>query len=156
MLTNPRRLFRLVATAEVVSWTLLIIGMVLKYVTDTTDLGVRVFGGIHGLVFLAYVVVTLAAWVDHRWPARTGILALVSAVPPWMTLWFERWVERPGNGGLRETWRLGEGGEPARSAPEQLVAWAVRRPVVALALALVGIVVAFGVLLVIGPPVPSS
>ena len=156
MLTNPRRLFHLVATAEVVSWTLLIIGMVLKYVTDTTDLGVRVFGGIHGFVFLAYVVVTLAVWVDHRWPARTGILALGSAVPPWMTLWFERWIGRPGNGRLRETWRLGEGGEPARSAPERLVAWAVRRPVVALALALVGLVVAFGVLLVIGPPVPSS
>ena len=82
--------------------------------------------------------------------------ALGSAVPPWMTLWFERWIGRPGNGRLRETWRLGEGGEPARSAPERLVAWAVRRPVVALALALVGIVVAFGVLLVIGPPVPSS
>ena len=82
MLTNPRRLFRLLATAEVVSWTLLIIGMVLKYVTDTTDLGVRVFGGIHGFVFLAYVVVTLAVWVDHRWPARTGILALALPATP--------------------------------------------------------------------------
>jgi integral membrane protein len=156
VLTNPRRLFRLVATAEVVSWTLLIIGMVLKYVTETTELGVRVFGGIHGFVFLSYVVVTLAVWVDHRWPAKTGVLALASAVPPWMTLWFERWVERPGNGGLRETWRLGEGGEPAGSPLERVVAAAVRRPGLAVAVALVVIAVAFGVLLVIGPPVPSD
>lgn len=168
VLTNPRRLFRLVATAEVVSWTLLIIGMVLKYVTETTDLGVRVFGAFHGFVFLAYVVVTLLVWVDQRWPAKTGLLALASAVPPWMTLWFERWVERPGNGGLRETWRLGEGaalrsdegaskgGEPAGSSAERVVAAAVRRPGVALAVAIVGIVVAFTILLLIGPPVPSD
>lgn len=156
VLTNPRRLFRLVATAEVVSWTLLVIGMVLKYVTETTDLGVRVFGAFHGFVFLAYVVVTLLVRVDHRWPARTGLLALVSAVPPWMTLWFERWVERPGNGGLRETWRLGEGVEPAASSAERVVAAAVRRPGVALAVAIVAIVVAFTILLLIGPPVPSD
>lgn len=159
MLTNPRRLFRLLATAEVVTWTLLIIGMILKYVTETTELGVRVFGAIHGFVFLAYVIVALAVWVDHRWPTRTGLLALASAVPPWATLWFERWVERPGNGGLRETWRLAEGakGDDApRSLPERLVAAAVARPVLAVAIGLVAVTVAFSVLLVIGPPVPSS
>jgi hypothetical protein len=73
-----------------------------------------------------------------------------------MTLWFERWVERPGNGGLRETWRLGEGVEPAASSAERVVAAAVRRPGVALAVAIVAIVVAFTILLLIGPPVPSD
>lgn len=156
VLTNPRRLFRTVAAAEAVTWTLLIVGMVLKYVTRTTELGVRVGGALHGLVFLTYVVVALLVHVDHRWPARTGVLALASAVPPWATLWFERWVEHPGHGGLRETWRLREGGDPPRSLPERVVAAAVRRPGLAVLAALVLVAVVFAVLLLLGPPVPQD
>ncbi len=35
---SPRSLFLRLSQAEAVSWTLLILGMVLKYVTRTTDL----------------------------------------------------------------------------------------------------------------------
>ena len=156
MLSNPRRLFRFVATAEAISWTLLIIGMVLKYVTRTTDLGVRIFGGLHGFVFLAYVLVALALWVDHRWPLRTGALALLSALPPWVTLWFERWVEQPRHGGLQPRWRLGEGGESPASTPERLLAGALRRPGAAALLGVAVIAVVFAVLLWLGPPLPKG
>ena len=50
---TPRRLFRALALAEVVTWTLLLLGMVLKYGTETTDLLVRIGGGLHGFAFLA-------------------------------------------------------------------------------------------------------
>ena len=50
---SPKRLFSILAIAEAITWTMLIIGMVLKYVTQTTELGVRIGGGVHGFVFLA-------------------------------------------------------------------------------------------------------
>ncbi len=51
---SPRtcaQLFRIVATAEAVSWAGLLSGMYFKYLTDAGDLGVRIFGPIHGGIF---------------------------------------------------------------------------------------------------------
>ena len=54
--------------AEAVTWALLLAGMFLKCVTETTELGVRIFGMVHGIVFVAYVLVTLVVVlvVRHR------------------------------------------------------------------------------------------
>ncbi|HXH32932.1 MAG TPA: DUF3817 domain-containing protein [Plantibacter sp.] len=51
---SPRRFFRLIAIAEAITWTLLIIGMILKYGAKTTDVGVSIGGAVHGFVFLVY------------------------------------------------------------------------------------------------------
>src|SRR5690606_20883934 len=61
---SPRRLFRTVAIAEAITWALLLTGMFLKDVTETTELGVRVGGMLHGVVFVAYVVVTVVVAID--------------------------------------------------------------------------------------------
>ncbi|MGB0102027.1 MAG: DUF3817 domain-containing protein, partial [Nocardioides sp.] len=45
---SPLHLFRRVAIAEAITWALLLTGMFLKYVTETTELGVQVFGMVHG------------------------------------------------------------------------------------------------------------
>jgi hypothetical protein len=55
------KLFVIVALVEALTWTGLLVGMYLKYVSGTTDLGVWLFGRLHGLAFLAYVVVTVLA-----------------------------------------------------------------------------------------------
>ncbi|WHF21129.1 DUF3817 domain-containing protein [Kocuria rhizophila] len=75
---SPRRLYRTAATAEAVAWTLLIFGMLAKYVLHAGDLPVRLGGGIHGFVFLSYCVSTVVVWTDHRWPAGTGVSAWCS------------------------------------------------------------------------------
>ncbi len=82
---TPALLFRRVAVAEAITWALLLTGMFLKYVTETTELGVRVFGMLHGVVFVAYGVVTPAgplvrvvAWLV-RSPAQ-GVAAGLVAV----------------------------------------------------------------------------
>lgn len=152
-LPTPRRLFTVVATAEAVTWTLLLIGMFLKYVTETTELGVRIGGMMHGVVFIAYVLVTCIVWVDQKWPAKQGVIALASAVPPLLTLWTERWLDRDGH--LGRTWRLRTKGA-AVTAPERLVSWALRRPGLAAVVLIVAVIVLTGVALLIGPPVPSS
>ena len=150
---TPRTLFRRLAAAEMVTWALLLIGMVLKYVTRTTDLGVQVFGLLHGVVFLGYVVVAVVLWVDQRWSVRTAALAVAAAVPPFLTVWAERRLERAG--ALGERWRLGSD-TAAHSLPERVVVWSLRRPGPALGLATAAVIGVTAVLLWLGPPVPVT
>src|SRR3954454_10426092 len=94
---NPRTAataFRIVAVAEALSWIGLLIGMYVKYVPATTELGVKIFGPIHGGIFIAYLVVTVLAARALRWSPGTTLLALVASVPPLVTVWFERWATR--------------------------------------------------------------
>lgn len=149
---SPTRLFRVVATAEALTWAGLLTGMFLKYVTETTELGVRVFGMLHGVVFIGYCLTTLVVAVDRRWTLGRTALGLASAVPPFMTVWFDRHVERPkeGHSGLGDTWRLV--GEGAVRPVERPVAWLLRNPARGLAAALVAVVALTGVALLVGPP----
>lgn len=95
------RLFRVVAVAEGCSWIGLLVGMLFKYVVTGSDgvgddVGVTVFGPVHGALFVAYVVVTLATARALRWDPRTLVIALVASVPPLATWAFERWARRTG------------------------------------------------------------
>jgi integral membrane protein len=96
---NPRTAataFRIVAVAEALSWIGLLVGMYVKYVPETTELGVKIFGPVHGGIFVAYVVVALFAARVLRWSAGTALLALVASVPPLTSVWFERRATRTG------------------------------------------------------------
>ncbi|WP_029434072.1 DUF3817 domain-containing protein [Blastococcus sp. URHD0036] len=96
---NPRtavQLFRAVAVAEAITWVGLLTGMYVKYVPETTELGVKVFGPIHGAVFVLYVVVTLLTARRLRWSPGTALLALAASVPPFATVVFEVWARRTG------------------------------------------------------------
>ena len=90
------QLFRAVAVAEAVTWVGLLIGMYVKYVPETTEVGVQVFGPIHGGVFLLYVLVTLLTARRLRWSPGTVLLALAASVPPFATVAFEEWARRSG------------------------------------------------------------
>ena len=149
---NPRPLFRLVARAEAVTWALLLTGMFLKYVTETTELGVRVFGMVHGVVFVAYCVAAVVVAVDRRWTVGRTLLALVAAVPPFATLAFERYAERRAAlGSAEEPWRLRV--EEPDSLLERLVAWLVRNPALGAGAGALTVAALTGVALVVGPPV---
>ncbi|WP_299446169.1 DUF3817 domain-containing protein [uncultured Phycicoccus sp.] len=147
---TPRTLFPALARAEVVSWSLLLVGMFLKYVTATTELGVAVFGLVHGVVFLAYALVTVLVWVDQRWSWRLGAAALAAGIPPFATLWIERRVERTGRLGNR--WRLGPDGEAPGHPAEHVLSRALARPAVATAAGGAMVLTATAVLLLVGPP----
>ncbi|WP_308818963.1 DUF3817 domain-containing protein [Pseudonocardia alni] len=97
--------FRVVAVAEALSWTGLLIGMFFKWVLATTEVGVQVMGPIHGALFVAYVLVTLWTARLFRWDLRTTVIGLLASIPPLTTIWFER--------------RAGATGhlDPARSRP---------------------------------------
>lgn len=83
------RIFKTVATAEALSWAGLLVGMYLKYLTDAGELGVKIFGPIHGGIFLAYVVVTLVVSRTLRWSVWTTLVAMACSIPPFATALFE-------------------------------------------------------------------
>ncbi|MGH1562557.1 DUF3817 domain-containing protein [Mumia sp. DW29H23] len=96
--THPRtRLaFRVVAFAEAVSWAGLLIGMFFKWILETTEVGVKIFGPIHGGIFVAYVVMCLVAWRTFGWSFKVAVAALASSIPPFFTVLFEVWADRRG------------------------------------------------------------
>jgi integral membrane protein len=147
---TPRTLYRRIAVAEAVTWGLLLLGMVFKYVTRTTDLGVRVFGLAHGVVFITFGLVTLLLWVNQRWTVREGVLGLLSALPPFLTVWWEARLQRRGR--LDGEWRLGDDGDDPANPAERLVAALLARPLMAVGVGVVAVLALTGVALVVGPP----
>ena len=65
--TTPKGMYRLVAIAESITWTLLIIGMLLKYVAGLGTLPVLIAGSIHGFVFITYALTAGLVGVNQRW-----------------------------------------------------------------------------------------
>ena len=62
--------FRIIAFAEAVTWVGLLIGMYFKYLgTPRTEIGVKIFGMAHGLVFIAFVVAAVLVGIAFKWSA---------------------------------------------------------------------------------------
>ncbi|KAF0835802.1 DUF3817 domain-containing protein [Nocardia caishijiensis] len=115
--------FRLFAVAEAITWVGLLIGMAFKWIPNILDklgvltdpqwvLGVKIFGPVHGTVFIVYVLVTLVVSRELEWSRRTLLLALGASIPPFATVWFERWAVRTDQLG-----ELSANGRGAAAAP---------------------------------------
>ncbi|GAA4122364.1 DUF3817 domain-containing protein [Nocardioides fonticola] len=146
-LPSPTVWFRRIADTEAVTWALLLTGMVLKY-SGVTEWGVRVFGMVHGVVFIAYCLTTVLIGVDQRWPAKRVLLGLVSSIPPFLTIWFDRRSERLGH--LADAWRLLDAAPATRA--ERATAWLLRNPARGVAVGVVAVLVLTVVALLVGPP----
>lgn len=146
---NPRIFHRFAALTEMVTWTLLIIGMVLKY-TGTTDAVMPFAGGIHGFGFLTFAAITVLLWVNNRWSFGQGIVGLGVSVIPFAALPFTLWADRKGL--LEGGWRFTDSTEQPRNLPEQVLAQFVRHPARSIIILLILIAVVFTALLLIGQP----
>jgi integral membrane protein len=147
---TPLTLFRTLAIAEAISWTLLIAGLVLRATADLS-IAVTVGGGIHGFVFLAYGATAVLVALNQRWGLGPAALAIVSAVIPYATVPTEMWLQRTGR--LRGAWRLDAGDDPRDQRPlDRALRFFLRRPWVLGILILLAVALIFVVLLVVGPP----
>jgi integral membrane protein len=109
--------FRLIALAEAVSWVGLLVGMYFKYLgTPRTEIGVKVFGMTHGLIFIGFVVAGLLVGIAHRWVARTWLLALLASVVPLCSVIFLIWADKTGRMGAATA--IAAVTQPGRRAPE--------------------------------------
>jgi integral membrane protein len=147
---SPQRLFRSLAIAEAITWTLLIAGLILR-ATAGLDVAVVVGGSIHGFVFLAYAATVLLVGVNQRWSIGLMALGVVTAIVPYATVPFELWLVRRGR--LEGDWRREAGDHPADGdVVNRLLRWGLARPALLTALAVVGVAAVFTALLIVGPP----
>ena len=86
--------FRVVAIAEAISWTGLLIGMLFKYVLSDNEIGVQIFGPIHGGIFILYVLTVAVVRKPLNWTWPTTLIALAASIPPLFTWFFELWADR--------------------------------------------------------------
>jgi len=85
--------FRLIAALEGSSFLLLLgIAMPLKYFADLPA-GVRIIGLLHGLLFIAYAVITGLVWKRGQWSTMRAARAMVASLVPFGTFVFDRSVK---------------------------------------------------------------
>jgi len=152
---TPKRLFRTLAIAEAITWTLLISGLILR-ATIGLDIAVSIGGGIHGFVFLAYGATAVLLAVNQRWNPGVAVVAVTSAIIPYATIPVERWLARSGR--LEGDWRREETDDPRdKNWFDRLIRWFIRHPVLLIVAIAAAVVVLFVVLLALGPPqLPGS
>ena len=86
------RNFKLVALIEATTFLLLLLASYVKRAGDQ-PLGVEVLGPIHGLLFVAYVVMALALRERAGWTGRQTGLILLGAVVPFGGYAVDRWID---------------------------------------------------------------
>lgn len=150
MFRTPKSLFRALAIAEAISWTLLIAGLIVRAVTDWAP-AVSIGGGIHGFVFLSYGATAVLVSKNQRWHIGPTAVAIVSAVVPYATIPVEIWLNRTER--LIGQWRKEASADPRDAAwHDRLMRVMLRRPWILGALLGTVIVAVFVALLVMGPP----
>ena len=151
MFETPRKLYKTLAFAEGVTWTLLIAGLVIRSAVGAPQLLLTIVGGIHGLVFLTYGVSSALVGVNQRWGFWRTALAVVLAIVPYATIPFERAVEKRGR--LDGNWRT-EATDDARDSfwLDRLYRWFLNHPALLVTAMTAVVALIFAALLFVGPP----
>jgi integral membrane protein len=150
MFHTPARLYRVLAVAEAITWTILIAALIAR-AAGAPAIMVTLGGSIHGFVFLSYGATAILVALNQRWRPGVAVLAVASAIVPYATIPIEIWLHRSGR--LRGHWRLEADADPAdRRWYDAPMRWFLRHPWVLAVLLVAAIVVLYVVLLLIGPP----
>jgi integral membrane protein len=114
---DPAAWFRVIAFAEALSWIGLLIGMYFKYLgSPRTEIGVKIFGPIHGGVFVAFVVAAVCTGIALKWGVATWLLALLGSIVPLGSVIFLIWADRTGRMGSQRAATVA--GRPDRTVTE--------------------------------------
>ena len=150
MLSTPRSLFRALAIAEAVTWTLLIAALITRAATGFAP-AVTIAGGIHGFVFLSYGATAILLAVNQRWQPGVAVLAIASAIVPYATVPMELWLDRTRR--LDGPWRRESTDDPRDAGwIDRTMRWFLRNPVILVLLVVAAVAALFTVLLILGPP----
>ncbi|OYD71253.1 integral membrane protein [Rhodococcus sp. OK302] len=100
-LSTTAKRFRFIAILEAFTWVGLLIGMAFKYLPeDGNEIGVKIFGPVHGTVFVIYIVIAFWTAKKLSWKRRTLFWALFASVPPFGTILFEEGARSGQSGDL--------------------------------------------------------
>ena len=85
--------FRRVALIEATTFLMLLVASAIKN-TGGSEIGVKVLGPIHGLLFIAYVVMALNLRESAGWTGKQTVWILVGAVLPFGGYVVDWWLAR--------------------------------------------------------------
>jgi integral membrane protein len=88
--------YRVAAFVVGVGLLILCLTMVLKYVFDVPE-AVAIWGPIHGILYIAYVLLAFDLAYKDRWSAKGTILVLLAGVIPVLSFYAEHVVTRKVN-----------------------------------------------------------
>ena len=84
---SPIGRLRILAFAEGLSFLLILfVSMPLKYIYGMKEPN-KIIGMVHGVLFLAYVVMVLFIRLEENWNNKKTFLALLASVLPFGTFW---------------------------------------------------------------------
>jgi integral membrane protein len=147
---TPRRFYLIVAIAEAVTWTGLIAGMLLKYLGGI-DFAVTITGTAHGIVFVTYAGTAIIVGLNQRWPLARIAFGVLTAIVPYATIPFDRWLDRRGH--LDGAWRTERSDDPRDASwMDAAMRWFLARPALLAGAFVVAVAAIVAVLLLIGPP----
>lgn len=147
---TPRLLYRILSIAEAITWTLLIAALIARY-----GFGIDQFvfpaGFTHGFVFLSYGAAAIIVGLNQRWPLGRIAFAVLTAIIPFATIPFDRWLEKHHH--LDGAWRHDATDDPRdQGIIDRMLRWFLRHPWLLVGGTVVAIVALFVVLLSLGPP----
>lgn len=148
---TPKRLFAFFATAEAVTWTLLISALIARAVTEVPAIVVTAVGGTHGAVFLGYGVTAALVGVNQRWPIGRIVTGIALAIVPFATVPFERLALKRSQ--LEGLWRVSTSTDPRDSHWfDRLFRWFIARPALLVVTLVAVVALIFTILVSLGSP----
>jgi integral membrane protein len=148
---TPSKLYRVLAIAEAITWTLLITGLILRATAGLDETLFTTVGAVHGFVFISYGATAILVAINQRWKFGVGLLAVITAIIPYATIPFEIVQER--RGALAGGWRLTQTDDPRDNHWfDRFIRWFLNRPALLVTAIVVAIVLIFVILLTAGPP----
>jgi len=147
----PAGLFRIVATAEAITWALLISSLIARAIDSSLAGLVSISGAMHGFTFLSYGAMALVVAINQRWPIPRAGFGVFLAIVPFATIPFESWLRKRNQ--LEGPWRKEISDNPRdKTLIDRMFRWAISHPILMLVAVLLVIIIVFNVLLILGPP----
>lgn len=129
MTVTPKSSYGFVAVAEMVTWAGLITAMVARYGFSYDGPLFFVAGLSHGIVFLAYCATAVIVGVNQRWRVRLVVVAIATAIIPFATVPFDRYLLRRKL--LDGSWRYEATDTPSdNTVIDRLFRWFINHPII--------------------------
>ena len=150
-ISSPAGLFRVVATAEAITWALLISSLIARSIDSGLAGLVSISGAMHGFTFLSYGAMALVVGINQRWPIFRQGFGVFLAIVPFATIPFEAWLRKREY--LVGPWRKQPTEDPRdKKVIDKVFRWAISHPLIMFGGVLLAIIVIFNILLILGPP----
>jgi integral membrane protein len=148
---RPKDIFGTFARIEMLTWALLIAGIIARETIGLAPNLFTVVGATHGLAFMGYAVSAVLVGVNQRWSFGKTALAVLLAIVPFATYPYDRYLEKRSM--LEGEWRI-EGTKDPRDNSwfDRLFRWFIFRPVLLVLVLIVFVVSLFMFLIWLGPP----